>query len=156
RGLLTSAAAFLALLLVATVVSSVLAIREHDAWLVAQRNSERELEARQETEVQRDAAVKANQELLAAQDRLQATLYAARINAMADAWATGTPWRVRELLAETRLPAGEKDLRTFERDYWHRQLHGELRELRMPLMAGPAQPVLSTSGNRMAGLMLGA
>ncbi len=67
----------------------------------------------------------ANKALLASQDSLRSTLYAAQMNLTRVASDSSTPARALDLLAATTPKPGDPDLRGFEWYYWRRQAHRE-------------------------------
>jgi WD40 repeat protein/tRNA A-37 threonylcarbamoyl transferase component Bud32 len=72
---------------------------------------------------QRNETRMANEKLLATQDELRSTLYAAHMNLVQAAWDVDHVGRVRELLSAQVPKAGETDLRGFEWYYWQRLVH---------------------------------
>ncbi len=158
RNLLTTAAAFAALLLLGVVVSTWQAVRateaegealiqEHQARANAAQAEKKEQEAdqqrdeaqkeRDEAQRQRDEAQRQRDEAKALNDKLQATearlrraLYVAEINRAQHALEVGGIGRARELLEQQRPKKGESDLRHFEWHYLYRLSHADLLTLK--------------------------
>ena len=144
RRRLATAAAFAALLLLGTVVSSWQAVRATTAEAQANANATQAQEKAQEATTQRDEAQKQRDEVRALNDRLQHTLYASDMNLAQHAWEAGDIRRVRELLERHRPHPGESDLRHFEWHYLNRLCHQELLTLRGS-SARPAWPSARTA-----------
>jgi hypothetical protein len=75
---------------------------------------------RNEAQRQRDEVKALNDKLLAKEQELQRTLYAAHMNLAQHVWDAGGVEPVRELLAKYRPKPGETDLRHFEWYYLYR------------------------------------
>jgi WD40 repeat protein/serine/threonine protein kinase len=151
KKLLTTAAAFAALLLLGVAASAWQAVRATEAEAVAQANErqakdnavqaqDKEQEANQqrdeaqrqrdEAQKQRDAVRALNQKLEATQAELRSTLYAARTNLAQHAWDAAGIDRVHELLQLQMPKPGESDLRGFEWYYLNRLCHSDLFTLK--------------------------
>ena len=101
------------------------------------------------------AAENANRSLSATQDSLRRTFYAAQINLAQAAWDSGSPARALGLLQATRPKPGEPDFRSFEWNYFRRQVHGELAVRKLPGFAetgmlSDGMPALSADGGLAA------
>src|SRR5262249_10948226 len=97
----------------------------------AQENAQQAAEKEREALLQRDAAQTANQKLLAAQEQLRGTLYAAHMNLAQIAWDADNLGRVLELLSSEVPTSGQADLRGFEWYYWQRLCHAELSSVKL-------------------------
>jgi serine/threonine protein kinase/WD40 repeat protein len=118
RAPLAAAGAFCLLLIMAAVVSSLLAVRATKA----------EREASQRA----DEVQEANVSLREARDELAANLYGARSNLIQNAWEGNAIPRALALLDEQLPRPGQRDFRGFEWHYWRLKLHGALRTLALP------------------------
>jgi WD40 repeat protein/serine/threonine protein kinase len=135
--LLTTAAAFAALLLVGVAASTWQAIRASRAETVAEANEQRSRdnaalarEKEQEANIQRDEAQRQRDEAQNLAKRLERTLYASHLNLAQHAWEAGATDQVEELLQQHVPKAGEPDLRGFEWYYLHRLCNSSLLTLR--------------------------
>jgi WD40 repeat protein/serine/threonine protein kinase len=126
---LATAAAFIGLLLVGTIISTWQAVRATNAEDEAARQRDVAQKNEQAAQQERDEVRKANQALQAAKDELRRTLYASNMNLAQHAWEAGNVERARELLEQLRPKVGETDLRHFEWRYLHRQCHSNLLTL---------------------------
>jgi serine/threonine protein kinase/WD40 repeat protein len=136
RGIITSASAFAALLIVGGVVSGWLAVRERRASEVARVERETALRSLEEEERQRELANQRAAEAQAAREELRETLYAAEMNLVDSAFKNKRYLRAAQLLEQQRPSAGQRDLRGFEWHFWHRNLHGgRLRTIKLPSQA---------------------
>jgi WD40 repeat protein/serine/threonine protein kinase len=81
---------------------------------------------RDEAQRQRDEVKALNDKLVAKEQQLQRTLYAAHMNLAKQAWDDGAVPRVLELLEQHRPKPGESDLRNFEWHYLNRLCHADL------------------------------
>jgi WD40 repeat protein/serine/threonine protein kinase len=131
--LLTTAAAFVTLLVMGVVASGWQAVRATQAEAVANANAVRAQAKEQEATQQRDEAQQKRDEIRALNEKLQATqarlrsiLYTAHVNLAKHAWDEGAISRVLELLEEQRPKPGEPDLRRFEWHYLHRLYYSDL------------------------------
>ncbi len=143
RKLLAAAAAFVLVLVAGVVVSSVLAVQ-------ARRDREAAASAETRARTERDLAREANRNLGAAQEKLQHTLYGARMNLIQAAWESNNVGRVVELL-EQQIPAGGPDLRGFEWYYWRRLCNADLRTIKLPTEDLRIRGILSNDGRTVAG-----
>jgi WD40 repeat protein/serine/threonine protein kinase len=151
KKLLTTAAAFAALLLLGVVGSAWQAVRATQAEAVANASAvratqaeaeananavqaqEKEREANQqrnEAQQKRDEVQALNEQLRATQVQLRSTLYAAHINLAQHAWKKGGVGRMVELLEQYRPKTGETELRGFEWHYLYRLCHAEILTLK--------------------------
>jgi serine/threonine protein kinase/WD40 repeat protein len=136
RGMITTAAAFVALLVVGGIVSGWFAIRERQASEVAQTERETTLRSLKEEQRQRDLANRRAAEAQAAREELRETLYAAEMNLVESAVNNKRYLRAAQLLEQQRPAAGQSDLRGFEWHFWRRNLHGgRLRTVQLPPQA---------------------
>src|SRR5262249_17416037 len=87
-----------------------------------------------------------NDKLVAKEQQLQRTLYAAHMNLAKHAWDEAAVARVRELLEQHRPKPGETDLRGFEWHYLDRLSHSEL----LSLQGGGIALAYSPDGKRLA------
>jgi RNA polymerase sigma factor (sigma-70 family) len=94
-----------------------------DGQLVAKANPGGPRNERDEAQKQRDEVQALNDKLIAKDQQLQRTLYAAHMILAHHAWDVGGVERVRELLELHRPKPGETDLRNFEWHYLYRLSH---------------------------------
>jgi WD40 repeat protein len=122
-GVVATATAALAVLVLALVVSNVMITRENDAKVDALKKREAALK-------EKDAAlITARQSELTARRRF----YAAQMNLAQQAWEAGNPARVLDLLEGQRPGPEETDLRSFEWYYLWRLCHqGDRFRLKTP------------------------
>ena len=120
---------------------------KHNAELAAARESEQKAIAI--TAMQK--AESANKSLVASQDSLRSTLYAAQMNLAKVAWDSGAPARLLDLLASTVPKPGEPDPRGFEWHYSRRQAHSERTVRKLP---GICQSIFPTSAFSPDGSLL--
>jgi WD40 repeat protein len=85
-------------------------------------------------------------------DRLEQTLYAARMNLAKHAWDEGSGERTLELLEQHRPKPGERDLRGFEWYYLDRLCHSDLLTIEVPVSAINSI-VFSPDGHLLAGAL---
>jgi serine/threonine protein kinase len=165
RKLLTTAAAFAALLLLGVAASMWQAVRATQAEAVALANKqqatanaaqaqEKEQEANQqrdEARQQRDEVRALNSKLQATQARLRSTLYAAHINLAQHAWEEGALPRALELLEQYRPGPGEPDIRSFEWRYLCRLCQGDqlftVRKARHVIFSPDGKRVITIGGD---------
>ncbi len=134
-----SGVAIVTALLLGTITSTWLAVREHNAKTLAQRMAmevdvqfKNALKAKKDAENERTAAEKLSQELLDKNIELQQqkeaqrrTAYIGQMNLIQKAWDLNQFDRVRELLNATRPGPGESDQRGAEWYFWQRRIHPE-------------------------------
>jgi WD40 repeat protein/serine/threonine protein kinase len=140
RVMLSTAAAFVALLVVAAGVSTWLAVVAKRAETVAEEKRQAAEAAQKLASAERTRATQKAEEAVAnakiadgnaAQAR--ANLYVAHMNLAQAAWESGHVARVLELLDLYRKPQpGQQDLRGWEWYYEERLCHEELRTLKWP------------------------
>ncbi len=87
-------------------------------------------EKEQEAIKQRDEVKALADKLVAKDQQLQRTLYAAHMNLAHNAFEAGAPSRLKELLAQHRPQPGEADLRGFEWHYLNRLFPADLLVLK--------------------------
>jgi WD40 repeat protein/serine/threonine protein kinase len=171
---LATAVGFVALLVLGTVVSAWQAVRATQAEAVALANErqananavqaeEKEQEANQqrneaqqqrdEAQRQRDEVKTLNEKLVAKEQELQRTLYAAHMNLAQHAWEAGGTGRVVELLEQHRPKPGDTDLRDFEWYYLYRLCHSDLLTLKHSSVFSVA---FSLDGKRLASSVRGS
>jgi WD40 repeat protein/serine/threonine protein kinase len=92
----------------------------------ANANAAEANQQRDEAQRQRDEVKALNDKLVAKEQQLQQTLYAAHMNLAQQAWEAGGAERARELLEQQRPKPGETDLRGFEWRYLYRLSHAEI------------------------------
>jgi serine/threonine protein kinase/WD40 repeat protein len=136
RGMIATASAFVALLLVGGVVSGWLAVRERQASEVARAERATAIKSLAEEHRQRDLANQRAAEAQAAREELRETLYAAEMNLVDSAFKNKRYLRAVQLLEQQRPAAGQRDLRGFEWHFWRRHLHGgRLETVQLPPQA---------------------
>jgi WD40 repeat protein len=134
---LVTAFAIAGCLLLGTTVSAWQAVRATTAEAQANANEQKAVasavtaqEKEQEAIKQRDEVKALADKLVAKEQQLQRTLYAAHMNLARHDWEGGAIDQVEELLQQHRPKAGESDLRGFEWNYLNRLCHSELLSLR--------------------------
>jgi WD40 repeat protein/serine/threonine protein kinase len=156
---LATAAAFVGMLLVGTIISTWQAVRatsaENEAAEqrdIARVNEDEARKSEQAAQQQRDEAQRQRDEVRALNERLQRTLYASHMNLAQHAWEAGSIGRVDELLEQHRPKPGETDLRGFEWYYLYRLCHPELLTLKGFVLDSPAdrRVAFSPDGKRLA------
>src|SRR5205814_2410378 len=134
---LATAAAIAACLILGTTVSAWQAARATTAEAQANANEQKAVanaataqENEQEAIKQRDEVKALADKLVAKDQQLERTLYAAHMNLAHNAFEAGAPGRLRELLAQHRPQPGEADLRGFEWYYMNRLCPSDLLTLK--------------------------
>jgi WD40 repeat protein/serine/threonine protein kinase len=134
---LATAAAIAVCLLLGSTVSAWQAVRATTAEAQAEANEQKANananaaeQKEQEAIKQRDEVKALADKLVAKDQQLQRTLYAAHMNLAHNAFEAGAPARLRELLAQHRPQTGEPDLRGFEWHYLNRLLPADLLVLK--------------------------
>jgi eukaryotic-like serine/threonine-protein kinase len=157
---LATAAAIALCLLLGTTVSAWQAARATQAETQANANEQKAVanavtaqEKEQEAIKQRDEVKALADKLVAKDQQLQRTLYAAHMNLAHNAFEAGAPGRLRELLAQHRPQPGEPDLRGFEWHYLNRLFPADLLVLKHPSRA--ISVAYSPDGKRLATTSLG-
>jgi serine/threonine protein kinase/WD40 repeat protein len=120
-------------LIVQTRLRAEAELEKRNAELAAVRESDQKaiaIAAKQKAE-------SANKALVASQDSLRSTLYAAQMNLTKVAWDSVTPARTLDLLAASTPKPGEPDLRGFEWHYWRRTAHAEHAVRKLPGFGQP-------------------
>jgi WD40 repeat protein/serine/threonine protein kinase len=125
KKLLTTAAAFAALLLLGVTASTWQAVRATQAEGVANANAVQAQEKEQEANEQRDEAQQQRDEARALAEKLRRVTYTAHINLAQHAWETAAIPRMLDLLERHRPKPGEPDLRNFEWHYLQRLCQGD-------------------------------
>jgi hypothetical protein len=102
--------------------------KEHAAE--AEQQKQEANQQRDEAQRQRDEVKALNDKLIAKEQQLQQTLYAAHMNLAHNVWEKGAIAWARELLEKHRPKPGETDLRNFEWFYLYRLCHADLLTLK--------------------------
>jgi eukaryotic-like serine/threonine-protein kinase len=122
RVVLSTATAFVLLLVIAAGVSSWLAVLASQAEATAD-------EKREAADAAKEDALDAKSEAVKQRDKARLTAYAAGMNLASRAWEENNVPRARELLEEVPQEAGGRDLRGFEWYYLSRVCHSEKQTL---------------------------